>query len=151
MRATPAPAPAPAPGTSESSMEPLTFRQTDRGWRQRAILILPIVAIVLGLMASQPQTAKAHAFLDRSEPSANRVLPEAPTEVNLIFTEPLEPDFSRAELYDSTGALVPTEPSRIGEANQILLTLPADLPNGTYTVQWRNVSASDGHPQQGFV
>jgi copper transport protein len=132
-------------------MEPLSFRQMDRGWRQRAILILPIVAIVLGLTALLPQRVEAHAFLDRSEPSANRVLPEAPTEVSLIFTEPLEPDFSRAELFDSTGALVPTEPSRIGEANQMLLTLPADLPNGTYTVQWRNVSSTDGHPQQGFV
>src|SRR5688500_16006313 len=107
-------------------MESLTFRQADRGWRQRAILIIPLLAIVAGLLALLPQDASAHAFLERSEPSENRVLPEAPLEVSLLFTEPVEPDFSRAELYDSTGALVPTEPSRIGEANQILLALPVD-------------------------
>ncbi len=31
-----------------------------------------------------------------------------------------------------------------------MLPLPPDLPRGTYTVQWRNVSAADGHPQVGF-
>ena len=77
--------------------------------------------------------------------------PTHPGLSRLLFTEPLEPEFSSAELYDATGTLIPTEPSRIGEPNQLLLTLPTDLPNGTYTVQWRNVSSVDGHPQQGFV
>ncbi|HYI15032.1 MAG TPA: copper resistance protein CopC [Thermomicrobiales bacterium] len=124
---------------------------TGGGWRSRAALLIPLLVIVFGLLAILPERADAHAFLERSDPSENRVLPEAPAEVSLLFTEPLEPDFSSAELYDATGTLIPTEPSRIGEPNQLLLTLPTDLPNGTYTVQWRNVSSVDGHPQQGFV
>ncbi len=121
------------------------------GWRIRAALLIPLVVVIFSIVALLPERTEAHAFLDRSEPSANRVLPEQPTEVSLWFTEPLEPDFSRAELYDAAGNLIPTAPSRIGEANQMIVTLPADLPTGTYTVQWRNVSTADGHPQQGFV
>ena len=132
-------------------MERLHSRPIHGGWRTRAALLIPIVVVLLGLMIMLPERAEAHAFLERSDPSENRVLPEAPVEVSLFFTEPLEPDFSSAELYDASGTLVPTEPSRIGEANQLLLTLPTNLPNGTYTVQWRNVSSVDGHPQQGFV
>jgi len=132
-------------------METLTVRPPDRGWRLRATLLVPLLAVVFGMLAFLPQEASAHAFLERSEPSENRVLPEAPAEVSLTFTEPLEPNFSDAQLFDSTGTLVPTEPSRIGADNQILLTLPEDLPNGTYTVQWRNVSSVDGHQQRGFV
>ncbi len=132
-------------------MELLNTRPITGGWRRRAALLIPLLVIVLGVMAMLPERVDAHAFLERSDPSENRVLPEAPAEVSLIFTEPLEPDFSSAELYDATGAVIPTEPSRIGEANQLMLTLPTDLPNGTYTVQWRNVSSVDGHPQQGFV
>lgn len=129
----------------------LPARRMQGGWRLRATLLVPILVSLLGLAALLPESASAHAFLERSEPSANRVLPEAPVEVSLLFTEPLEPEFSRAELYDASGTLIPTEPSRIGDRNQIILTLPTDLPNGTYTVQWNNVSASDGHPQRGFV
>ena len=84
-------------------MESFTFRQADRGWRQRAILLIPLLALVAGLLALLPQDASAHAFLERSEPSENRVLPEAPLEVSLLFTEPVEPDFSRAELYEAIG------------------------------------------------
>ena len=132
-------------------MERLHSRPIHGGWRTRAALLIPIVVVLLGLVTMLPERAEAHAFLERSDPSENRVLPEAPVEVSLFFTEPLEPDFSSAELYDASGTLVQTEPSRIGETNQLLLTLPTDLPNGTYTVQWRNVSSVDGHPQQGFV
>src|SRR5690606_8897672 len=77
---------------------------------------------------------------------------EAPDTVSLWFTEPLERDFSRAELYDANGVRVDTEDSFIADdPYQMVLPLPDDLPKGTYTVQWRNVSTADGHPQQGYL
>lgn len=132
-------------------MSSVNLRPANGGWRIRVALLVPLLISLLAIVGLRPERADAHAFLERSEPSANRVLPEQPTEISLTFTEPVEPEFSKAELYDASGALIPTDPSQIVAANQIVLTLPAGLPNGTYTVQWRNVSASDGHPQQGFV
>jgi copper transport protein len=34
--------------------------------------------------------------------------------------------------------------------HQLVVTLPADLPAGGYTVAWRNLSAADGHTLEGF-
>jgi copper transport protein len=100
----------------------------------------------------RPSSAGAHAFLERSDPLANAVLPEAPDVVSLWFTEPIEPDFSRARLFDANGQQVETPDSQLGaEPNQLILRLPPALPRGTYTIQWSNVSAADGHPQVGFV
>ncbi len=95
--------------------------------------------------------AEGHAFLERSDPAANAVLPQVPREVRMWFTEPLEAAYSRAELFDALGRRVATEPSHVGtDPKELVLPLPPDLPRGTYTVQWRNVSAADGHPQVGF-
>jgi copper transport protein len=119
-------------------------------WGRRALIAL--VALLLLAAFGLPERVAAHAYLDRSEPEANSVTPEAPAEVRLWFTEPLEPDFSRAELYDANGDRVDTEPSRVtSDPYQMVLPLPSGLPNGTYTVQWRNISAADGHPQSGFM
>ncbi|MDQ3549219.1 MAG: CopD family protein [Chloroflexota bacterium] len=132
-------------------MESSNYRSIGGGWHNRAALLTSILVMLLGLVALLPNKAEAHAFLDRSEPSANSVLPEQPVEVILWFTEPPEPEFSRAELYDATGNQIATEQARIVDGSQMILTLPGDLPNGTYTVQWRNISTVDGHPQQGYV
>ncbi len=95
--------------------------------------------------------AEGHAFLERSDPAANAVVPEVPREVRMWFTEPLEAAYSRAELFDAQGQRLATEPSHIGtDPKELVLPLPPDLPRGTYTVQWRNVSAADGHPEVGF-
>lgn len=99
---------------------------------------------------STPQ-ASAHAFLERSDPAANAVLPQQPAEVRLWFTEPLEPDYTRAQLFDAAGELVPSDSSRIGASNELILPLPQNLPTGTYSVQWRNISTADGHPQEGYL
>jgi copper transport protein len=113
------------------------------------------LALVLGLtalLASPAVPASGHAYLDMSQPEAGDIVEEPPEEVRLWFTEPLEPDHSFALLYDATGDQVETEESRISRDDrfQMALPLPDDLPNGTYTVQWRNISAADGHPQSGF-
>ncbi|HUG14461.1 MAG TPA: copper resistance protein CopC [Thermomicrobiales bacterium] len=124
-------------------------RQRLGGWRACAALAILLLTIAV---AVNPADAEAHAFLERSDPAANDVLPEAPAEVNLWYTEPLERDFSRAELYDANGQRIATESSFFtDDPYQMVLPLPSDLPNGTYTVQWRNISTADGHPQSGYV
>jgi copper transport protein len=110
-----------------------------------------VFACVL-LLALWPGGASAHAFLSQTTPEANAVLPEPPGLVQLFFTEPIEKDYSKAELYDSAGNKVDTPASRIGpDPNQLTLQLPATMARGTYTVVWRNISAADGHPQSGYL
>lgn len=115
---------------------------------RRLLTALSALLLLAGLSAG---TAQGHAFLERSDPAANAVLPQVPRVVRLWFTEPLEPAYSRAELFDVQGRRVETEPSQVGtDPKELVLPLPPDLRRGTYTVQWRNVSAADGHPQVGF-
>lgn len=115
-------------------------------WRYAAALLL--LAIAIGM----PGDAEAHAALDRSDPEANAILPIAPEEARLWFTEPLEEIYSAAELFDASGARIETEPYTFGDDHHLLsLPLPADLPNGTYTIAWRNISAFDGHPNEGLL
>ena len=108
-------------------------------------------ALLALLLASAAGTA-AHAALDRSEPASGEVLPAAPSEVRIWFTEPLEPRFTRADLLDAAGQPAPGGVSQVAPENDhlLILTLPPDLPDGGYTVAWRNLSAADGHTLQGY-
>ncbi len=97
-------------------------------------------------------TASAHAFLERSDPEANAVIPAPPSTAQLWFTEPVEAKYSYAQLFDAKGTLIATQESQVGaDPKQITIALPSDLTNGTYTIQYRNVSAADGHPEAGYI
>ena len=116
--------------------------------RGAAMVLLCIVA-QLALPASP---VAAHAFLESSDPAANAVLPTAPQSVTLTFTEPLESSYSRAELFDATGAQVPGATSTIGpEPRSMTVQIPPGLGNGTYSLLWRTLSTVDGHTAQGYL
>lgn len=104
------------------------------------------------MLVNPAREASAHAYLDRSEPAADSVVATAPAEAQLWFTEPLESQYTSAELYDVEGQKIETGPSEVSadDTHLLILPLPGDLPDGTYTIAWRNVSAADGHPAEGF-
>ena len=115
--------------------------------RRFGVALLAMFAALMLL----PALASAHAFLDTSAPPANAVVQSAPAEITLTFTERIQPSASRAELYDADAEMVETPASHMGSDSHVLfLPLPKNLPNGTYTVQWQNVSAEDGHPNSGY-
>jgi copper transport protein len=110
-----------------------------------------LIGVVALLLALLPGLAAAHAELDTSDPAPNAIVPTAPAAVRMTFTEPLERSYSKAELYDQHGNQV--EGTKIepgGGDTEMTLSLPADLPNGTYTVLWRSMSTDDGHTAQNF-
>ena len=76
----------------------------------------------------------------------------SPAEIAIRFTEPLEETYTGVTLLNQNGDEVPDTSFRIDEADQhrLVVTLPASLPNGTYIVSWQNLSAADGHRQQGY-
>src|ERR687897_150633 len=119
-----------------------------RGTRGAALLIFWIVAQLL--LPASPTAA--HAFLESSDPAANAILPTAPQTVRLTFTEPLESSYSRAELFDATGAQVPGATSSIGpQPRTMIVQIPPGLSNGTYSLLWRTLSTVDGHTAQGYL
>ena len=86
----------------------------------------------------------------RSEPAANSTLDEPPDRITIWFTEPMEAAFSEIQVLNSAGARVDSGDSVV-DANDLTVMsvgLPT-LPDGTYTVAWRNLSTIDGHSLRG--
>lgn len=103
------------------------------------------------LLALLPASTSAHANLETSDPAPNAIVPEAPAAVTMTFTEPLERGYTRADLYDEDGNLIEGTSVEAGTTdNSMVLALPADLPNGTYSVLWRTLSTADGHTAQNY-
>jgi copper transport protein len=97
-----------------------------------------------------PAPARAHANLLRSDPPANDSLSNAPAEIRLWFSEPVASVGLRVTLRDNNGDEVQSAPPQIDPADAHQVTLvPGDLADGIYTLDWRVVSGSDGHPTQG--
>lgn len=117
--------------------------------RVLAVALLWLATLLLAMPAAP---AAAHAFLESSEPAVSAVLPSAPPTIALRFMEPLETSYSRAQLFDSTGAEVPGATSAIGpEPRTMTVSVPSGLANGTYSILWRTLSTVDGHTAQGYV
>ena len=94
----------------------------------------------------------AHAQLVASSPGAGEILPEAPTELRLVFSEPLEDEVTSLDLTALDGTVIL---ERAGEVDPddpyALVAEPPVLEDGTYTVTWRSLSAADGHVAEGFL
>ena len=113
------------------------------------LLLTVLLACALALVV-QSQVAEAHANLVRSEPPANSTLDTSPDRITIWFTEPMEAAFSEMQVLNITGARVDNADSVV-DANDLTVmsvTLPS-LPDGTYTVAWRNLSTIDGHSLRG--
>lgn len=115
--------------------------------RPRRILVLAAV-LVYSLAAATP--VFAHALLLRSNPAANAVLNEAPAQVELFFSETVEPGLSTITVLDSTGKAVDLGDVRVDATDPTRMTVSlGSLPNGVYTVAWKAISATDGHLTSG--
>ena len=90
--------------------------------------------------------AYAHAHLTRSEPRDGSTVIPAPQEVDLWFTEGLEPAFSGVEVRDAQGSRVDQGDPQISGAT-MHVGLKA-LPPGTYKVNWHALSI-DTHKTDG--
>jgi methionine-rich copper-binding protein CopC len=81
------------------------------------------------------------------------VIPEAPAEVHVWFTQEL---FRRAgantlEVVGPDGARVDKQDARIDDDDRthMIVSLQGDLPAGAYTVRWTSLSADDGDADSG--
>jgi copper transport protein len=103
------------------------------------LMRLLLWACALGL----PLQAGAHAVLMDSAPKAQQQLSAAPTEVSVTFNEGVGPIFFR--VLDRAGAEV-GKPGEIRlDGNRMVMPLGEALPNGSYLMTYRVISA-DTHP-----
>jgi copper transport protein len=114
----------------------------------RAVLA-PLVVLVLLLVA--PATVSAHANLERAEPTPGTALDQSPPQLRLTFSEAVDGGFSKVQVLDDRRDTVDKGDSRVApdDPRSMLVSLPGGLPNGVYTVQWRTLSAVDGHTVTG--
>lgn len=107
------------------------------------------LAMLLGLVFYQAPAALAHAGYEHSLPAANASLPsgQPPLQVQVWFTENLEMRFSDLTVVDQNQSRVDAGNSRGDptDPKSILVSLKPGLPDGAYTVIYKNASAEDGH------
>ncbi|MFD3695200.1 copper resistance protein CopC [Streptomyces sp. NPDC058646] len=115
-----------------------------------SLTVLALVAAVLALILGGAGPASAHASLSGSDPADGTVLQTAPQQVTLTFTESVtfSEDSLRVLSPDNERANPRPAQHADGKGNTARVELADTLPQGTYTVAWRVVSA-DGHPISG--
>ena len=103
--------------------------------------------LAIALLALAPAAALGHAGLIRSDPAVGAALGASPSAVRLTFSEQPQASLSRVRVLDARGAPVKTAP--LARAGLSLAVPVSRLPRGLYTVDWRVVSAVDGHASFG--
>lgn len=113
-------------------------------WLRRAVCACA-AGVTLAAVVGAGQ-ASAHAELLSSDPQPGAVLDAAPATLTLTFTEPVEISLGAIRVFDGTGTSIDISPARHpdGRDDAVEIDLP-ELPNGSYVVDWRVVSA-DSHP-----
>ena len=111
--------------------------------RKRQIFLFLAVLLYCAWAVSP---AYAHALLLRSNPAANATLTEGPAQVELYFTEALEPTLSTVSVFDSNGNVVDLGDIKVDPSDPTRMTVSLhSLTDGVYTVSWKAISATDGH------
>lgn len=108
-----------------------------------------LVVAVMAAAVVRPESADAHATLVRAEPSPNAFLQTAPTDLTLVFSEPIDARISSVSVLDAAG-----QPLALGDTELFSdgLSLRVQLPKldpGIYNVLWTNLSRIDGHELRG--
>ncbi len=107
-----------------------------------------ITLAVAPLLLAAP-AALAHAFLRSADPAVGSTVAAAPKQVQITFTEGVEPSFSSVEVRNAAGARVDKGDLHAapGAANRLIVGLES-LPPGKYKVVW-HATATDTHKTQG--
>jgi copper transport protein len=106
----------------------------------------------LACLAAPVPTASAHAGLESSDPAAGSSVSTSPKAITLTFAEDPDTALSLVRLLDADGKTVPgVSPVGAvpGKPLELQVTLSSTLGTGVYSVNWRSVSATDGHVDSG--
>lgn len=107
---------------------------------------LALAALCLVLLPAP--AAQAHAALVSTDPADGAALDAMPSTVTLTFNEPVQPIADAFHLIAGEDADLPV--AAVTRDDDVVVTLPADLGDGAYYLNWRVISA-DAHPIAGVL
>ncbi len=115
--------------------------------RIHAVRFFLLIILLLGIGVTP---ARAHALLVSSIPADNATLTTPPSQVELYFSEAVDPNLSKISVMDSTGKRVDAGNAHLdpSDATHMIVSLTT-LGDGVYSVSWTAVSATDGHQTTG--
>jgi copper transport protein len=97
-----------------------------------------------------PRGASAHAGLFNADPAPGATLGATPAAVRLSFSEEPEASLSEITVLGPGGNPVQQGDAKPVDGDPLTLSVPMRrLPKGVYTVNWKVVSAVDGHGTDG--
>jgi len=110
---------------------------------------LILLAALLPAATLPAASVDAHAFLDHAVPAVGSTVTTAPKQVQMFFTEELEPAFSGATIADAGGRAIAAGRAVFDPRNkaEMALNLPPLAP-GHYKVSWHALSV-DTHRTEG--
>src|SRR5687767_591602 len=107
-------------------------------------------AAIVGALLITSGSVAAHGGLRRADPPAGAALGAAPKIIRLFFTEPPEASLSDIAVVDLKGTAYQDGRPQAVPGDPLSLTVPLRrLEKGVYIVNWRVVSAVDGHLTSG--
>ncbi len=105
------------------------------------------LAIAMLLLATP--AALAHAFLRSADPAVGSTVSAAPQQVEITFTEGVEPSFSTIVVQNASGTRVDKgNVHAIPGAGKSLAVSLGPIPPGTYKVIW-HATSTDTHKTEG--
>jgi copper resistance protein C len=116
--------------------------------KNQALAVAVLIVVALSAIASE---IAAHARVKRANPAVGGVVTEAsaPTELQVWFTEKLEPALSTIEVVDQAGTRMDRGDVRVDTEDHTQLRVSLlPLPPGKYRVIWRVISV-DTHFRSG--
>jgi copper transport protein len=123
-------------------------------FQRGSLLLRSAMALVAFLflvcIVGVPQQAFAmalHAQYDHSNPASNARQPsgEPPKQVQVWFTETVDPHFSDLKVYNQARQRVDLNDSHAADPYSLLVSVRPNLPDAAYTVVFSNISSEDGH------
>ncbi len=106
----------------------------------RKLLIISLLVLSISL-----PFASAHPFTEETNPSSAVNAPVGIAEVTVIFSEPIEIDFSSLKVFDSNGDQIDNKDSHYYLDEKSLIVTTSPLEGGAYTVTSKVLSKIDGH------
>ena len=115
----------------------------------RKIGLALLAALLLSFAVSG--VSLAHSRLTGSTPAAGARLAQSPERIVITFSEGAEPEFSTFALLDRSRTHFELDHPPLIEGDKVSIFAQPNLPPGAYTVQWKVVSALDGHLTRGSI
>ena len=115
--------------------------------------VVVLCLIVLAALCAAAPAARAHAIVQHTIPGIDAVVERSPEQVVMHFNEPVEIAFGAIRVFDSTAERVDTGEVDYVEDDPtgVEVGLEPNLPDGTYTVTWRVISADSHVISEAFV